>query len=109
MARINYTEEQKHEALELYEQLKNAKAVAELTGIHHQTVCRWVSISKAEKQPKASADKEINPNLLRLAGGNDLTAYVGRDITQMQPREIWDFLRLLNVKGDFKIEQTIHL
>lgn len=64
---------------------------------------------KAASANSVASTGNINPNLLRLANGNDLTAYVGRDITQMQPREIWDFLRLLNVKGDFKIEQTIHL
>lgn len=109
MARIKYTEEQKQEALDLYEQLKNAKAVAELTGIYHQTICRWASAKKAAAQKQLPANKDINPNLLRLVCGNDLTPYIGRDITQMMPREIWDFLRLLNVKGDFKIEQTIHL
>lgn len=106
---IHYTQEQKQEAIELYDQLKNLRQVAELTGIYPSTISRWVNGKNAEKQKLTKADSNINPNLLRLANGNDLTAYVGRDITQMQPREIWDFLRLLNVKGDFKIEQTIHL
>lgn len=109
MGNKKYTEEQKQEALELYEQMKSAKAVAELIGCSHLTVLQWAKKARAKNQPTQSKTGNINPNLLRLAGGNDLTAYIGRDITQMQPREIWDFLRLLNIKGDFNIVQTIHL
>lgn len=107
---VKYTEEQKHEALELYEQLKSVREVSTLTGVSIGTISRWINAKKNSAQRQGPLDgKGINPNPLRLANGNDLTAYIGRDVTQMQPREIWDFLRLLNVKGDFKIEQTIHL
>lgn len=110
MAKIKYTEEFKEEALRAYKELGSAKAAGELMGCSHFAVLQWAKkAKKAASANSVASTGNINPNLLRLANGNDLTAYVGRDITQMQPREIWDFLRLLNVKGDFKIEQTIHL
>jgi hypothetical protein len=109
MGTKRYSEEFKREALDAYKQLGSAKAAGELVGCSHFAILQWAKKAKAASVNVDDRTKDINPCLLKLANGNDLTAYIGRDITQMMPREIWDFLRLLNVKGDFKIEQTIHL
>lgn len=104
-----YTSEQKREALELYERIESSVVVAERVGCSPGSVMNWVRKARKQEQPVTDQAKDINPLLLKLANGNDLTPFVGKDITQMMPREIWEFLRLINVKGEFKIEQTIHL
>ena len=62
---------------------------------------------KANEQRKPNG--EINPLLLNMAQGNDLTPFIGKDITKMQPREIYAFLRLLNIHGTLTTTNTIEL
>lgn len=44
-----------------------------------------------------------------MADGNDLSAFVGKEICKMTPREIYKFLELLNIKGDLMVVQKIRL
>ena len=111
MAQLRYTEEFKERACVLYAELQSSKKVAAILGCSHYAVQQWVkqATKKSAPIPNNRQTDGINPLLLKMANGNDLTPFIGKDITKMQPREIWDFLRAINVKGDIIIEQRIKL
>ena len=112
----------------MYMDGKSSYAVAKEMGISHMSVQAWVKESGFETRPRNDTEKRqtlgislgepkvpkkegggINPLLLSMANGNDLSAFVGKEITKMTPREIYKFLELLNVKGRLVIEQEIIL
>lgn len=99
-----YTQDFKDKAVLMYNEIRNAKKVAEQLGVSHFAVCSWIKKANANKQTEG-----INPLLLNMAQGNDLTPFVGKDITKMQPREIYAFLRLLNIHGKITTKTTIDL
>lgn len=134
-----YTQEFKDKAVMLYLEGMNSYQVAEKMGCSHCTVQAWVKdsgfemrtpgkprkegksekggVSKAEEtiksdapsvKPNLSSDS-INPLLLSMADGNDLSAFVGKEICRMSPREIYKFLELLNIKGDLVVVQKVRL
>jgi len=100
-----YTQDFKDNAVLMYNEIRNAKKVAERLGVSHYAVQSW--IKKANQQNKPTG--EINPLLVNMAQGNDLTPFIGKDITKMQPREIYAFLRLLNIHGTLTTTNTIEL
>lgn len=99
-----YTQDFKDNAVLMYNEIRNAKKVAEQLGVSHFAVCSWIKKTNANKQTEG-----INPLLLNMAQGNDLTPFVGKDITKMQPREIYAFLRLLNIHGKITTKTIIDL
>lgn len=99
-----YTQDFKDNAVLMYKEIRNAKKVAEQLGVSHFAVCSWIKKANANKQTEG-----INPLLLNMAQGNDLTPFVGKDITKMQPREIYAFLRLLNIHGKITTKTIIDL
>lgn len=99
-----YTQDFKDNAVLMYNEIRNAKKVAERLGVSHFAVCSWIKKANANKQIEG-----INPLLLNMAQGNDLTPFVGKDITKMQPREIYAFLRLLNIHGKITTKTIINL
>ena len=99
-----YTQDFKDSAVLMYNEIRNAKKVAEQLGVSHYAVCSWIKKANANKQTEG-----INPLLLNMAQGNDLTPFVGKDITKMQPREIYAFLRLLNIHGKITTKTIIDL
>lgn len=132
MARATHSQEFKDKAVMMYMDGKSSYAVAKEMGISHMSVQAWVKESGFEIRPRSShADGTgkrqtlgvslgepkipkregggINPLLLSMANGNDLSAFVGKEITKMTPREIYKFLELLNIKGRLVIEQEIIL
>lgn len=119
MARNQFTQAQKDEAVQLYKSGLGSYTIAKRIGCSYKAVLNWVKnagipsqgrFNLQPKQPTPTPTKgEINANLLRMAGKNSLTPYVGRVITEMQPREIYDFLRLLNLQGTLTIKQTIFI
>lgn len=106
MARVNYTEEKRAEVIELLKSGFSKKEVAEKTGLSYGTIRRWCSLD-AQNKKRGYAPGEINKSLLELAGDNDLTPYIGKEITKMTVREIITFLRMLGVRGKLTIEQTL--
>ena len=108
MARISYPEEKKIEALELLNAGFTSLEVSKQMGISDNTIRRWKQINEQGKK-RGYDTSSINRSLLELAGDNDLSAYVGKEITRMSLREIITFLRLLGVKGKLTIEQTLKL
>lgn len=99
-----YIQDFKDNAVLMYKEIRNAKKVAEQLGVSHFAVCSWIKKANANKQTEG-----INPLLLNMAQGNDLTPFVGKDITKMQPREIYAFLRLLNIHGKITTKTIIDL
>jgi transposase-like protein len=108
MAAKNYPQETKQEALELLNAGFTSMEVAQQMGISDNTIRRWKQIHEQGKK-RGYDTSSINRSLLELAGDNDLSAYVGKEITRMSLREIITFLRLLGVKGKLTIEQTLKL
>lgn len=106
-SRTRYTQDFKDNAVAMYYEIRNAKKVADNLGVSHYAVQSWIKKANERKQPQATSD--INPLLLSMAQGNDLTPYIGKDITKMQPREIYAFLRLLNIHGKITTTNTIEL
>lgn len=100
-----YSQEFKDSAVRMYNEIRNAKKVADNLGVSHYAVQSW--IKKANECNKPVGD--INPLLKNMAQGNDLTPFIGKDITKMQPREIYAFLRLLNIHGTLTTTNTIEL
>lgn len=126
MAYTNYPQETKDKAVEMYIDGKTAKEVSDAIGCSLDSVLLWTKKAgfdtrwrgnsrKVQEDPimptvSCSPDKQqINPLLLSLAGENDLTPYIGKEITKMQPREIFKFLELLNIQGKLTLKQTITL
>lgn len=96
------------EALELLNAGFTSFEVAQQIGISDNTIRRWKQINEQGKK-RGYDTSSVNRSLLELAGDNDLSAYVGKEITRMSLREIITFLRLLGVKGKLTIEQTLKL
>lgn len=106
MARVDYTEEKRAEVLDLMRSGFSQKEIAETTGVSENTIRRWRNLD-AQNQKRGYAPGEINKSLLELCGDNDITPYIGKEITKMTVREIITFLRLLGVRGKLTIEQTL--
>lgn len=109
MARKKYSEEEKKAAMTLLSDGLSFSDVSNRTGIPANTLLYWSKKTAQGKKRDENACSKINPLLLQMAAGNDLTPFVGKEITRMQPREIYAFLRLLNVKGDLVTTNTIKL
>lgn len=105
MAHKHYSKQEINEALSVLRAGASVSEVAALVGASDNTVRRW----RREDMKNGITENKINPLLQQLAGSNDLSRFVGRDITTMQPREIWDFLRAINVKGTIITQQSISL
>lgn len=105
MAHKHYSKQEISEALSVLRTGATVSEVAALVGASDNTVRRW----RRRDLKNGTPEKKINPLLQQLAAGNDLSRFVGRDITTMQPREIWDFLRAINVKGTIITQQSISL
>lgn len=108
MARKGYPEEKKIEALELLNAGFTSIEVAQQMGINYNAIRRWKQLNEQGKK-RGYDTSSVNKSLLELAGDNDLSAYVGKEITRMSLREIITFLRLLGVKGKLTIEKTLKL
>lgn len=112
-----YTDDKKAEVLHLLAEGYTYKEVAELTGVSTSSIDTWKNgpARKAKRQTTRTGDNRqspatgINPLLIKMANGNDLTEFIGKDITKLQPREIFRFLGLINVKGELVISQKIKL
>lgn len=100
-----YSQEFKDSAVRMYNEIRNAKKVADNLGVSHYAVQSWIKKANEQRKPNG----EINPLLLNMAQGNNLTPFIGKDITKMQPREIYAFLRLLNIHGTLTTTNTIEL
>ena len=127
MAFRKITKEFKDSAVEMYIENQNASEVAKELGVSRESLLNWVKAAGFEVNTKprktsscqetASApqsdikneDIQINSLLLNMAQGNDLTPFVGKDITKMNPREIFKFLELLNIEGTITIKQKVRL
>lgn len=114
-----YNNDKKDEVLRLLDEGYTYKEVAELTGVSLSTIDNWKNgpARKAKREITCTGDAParqspatgINPLLIKMANGNDLTDFIGKDITKMQPREIFRFLALINVKGELVISQKIKI
>lgn len=125
MATNTYTQEFKDKAVMMYIDGKSSQDVGKELGISHMTVQAWVKKSGFETRKRGrhtdfeekqdaplsakqnvslsvpltskKTEGDINPLLLSMADGNDLSAFVGKEICKMTPREIYKFLELLNI------------
>lgn len=60
----------------------------------------FMRLAKAKEELESFLDAMLNEGFDAIgARGIILCHECHRDITTMQPREIWDFLRAINVKG----------
>lgn len=121
MGYINHAQEFIDKAVEMYIDGKTARAIGKELGCSPSSVLTWVKKSGFELReayakpttktvPKQTEkNNDINPLLLAMANGNDLSGFVGKEICKMQPREIYKFLELLNIKGELRIEQRVKL
>lgn len=129
MATNTYTQEFKDKAVMMYIDGKSSMEIGKELGVSHMSVQAWVKksgfetrkpgnhsraekiqdISKSTPLPPKKTEGDINPLLLSMADGNDLSAFVGKEICKMTPREIYKFLELLNIKGDLMVVQKIRL
>lgn len=126
MGYISYPKETKDKAVEMYIDGKAADTIAAEIGCSNKAVLTWVQNAGFETRGRGGSRKRttsinlhatnctadskgINPLLLSLAGDNDLTPYIGKEITKMQPREIFRFLELLNIQGKLTLKQTVTL
>lgn len=106
----NYTRDEIQTALDLHKEGASMRDIAKILGCGISTVHGWIKKASA---PKSDATKEqdasINKLLLNMACGNDLSKWVGRSITSLQPREIYEFLKAINLEGELKVTQTIKI
>lgn len=106
----NYKKDEIQAALDLHKEGASMRDIAKTLGCGHSTVYGWI---KKANSPKSDATKEqdapINKLLLSMACGNDLSKWVGRSITSLQPREIYEFLRAINLEGELKVTQTVRI
>lgn len=127
MGFVSYPQETKDRAVEMYIDGKSAKEVADTVGCSLQAVLTWTREAGFDVRPKGGEvkakdhattppakncqkdRKQINPLLLNLAGDNDLTPYIGKEIVKMTPREIFEFLELVGVEGEIVIKQRVKL
>jgi len=129
MAKSTYSQEFKDKAVMMYIDGKSSMEIGKELGVSHMSVQAWVkkagfetrrpgknngaeekqTVSMSAPLPPKKTDNDINPLLLSMADGNDLSAYVGKEICKMSPREIYKFLELLNIKGDLVVVQKVRL
>lgn len=111
----HYPEEMRANAVALYKECGNMSEVARVLGVSDYTVQRWLHKAgvkhyrflATEGKTTPANQGDINPLLLSMADGNDLTKWQGRDITTMQPREIYAFLKDINIHGQLFVNQKI--
>lgn len=111
----HYPKEMRDQAVELYKKCENMSQVARELGVSDYTVQRWLHKAgiknyrflALEERTTPANQGDINPLLLSMADGNDLTKWQGRDITTMQPREIYAFLKDINIHGQLFVNQKI--
>lgn len=128
MAGVSYPQEFKDKAVMMYIDGKSSADIGKELGCSHMAVQAWVKKSgfetrsrgkrtaveegntslKEQNAPKKECNG-INPLLLSMADGNDLSAFIGKEICKMSPREIYKFLELLNIKGDLMVVQRVKL
>lgn len=108
-----YTKDEIQAALDLHKEGASYREIANTLGCCIATVGDWVKKSKADSTPKAVPTQtqkvSINNLLLNMACGNDLSKWVGRSITSLSPREIYEFLKAINLQGELKVTQTIRI
>ena len=129
MAKSTYTQEFKDKAVMMYIDGKSSMEIGKELGVSHMSVQAWVKkagfetrrpgkntgveerqvVSMSAPLPPRKTDNGINPLLLSMADGNDLSSFVGKEICKMSPREIYKFLELLNIKGDLMVVQKVRL
>ena len=117
MKKKEYNNDERAEVLRLVNEGYTYKEVAELTGVSTSTIDNWKNgpARNAKLQTTRTGDNRqspatgINPLLIKMASGNDLSEFIGKDITKLQPREIFRFLGLINVKGELVISQKIKI
>jgi len=117
----NYKKDEIKAALELYKEEVSIRDIANTLGCGISTIQRWAKkaglgprqvqnkSTKVEREPTKEQDAPINKLLLNMACGNDLSKWVGRSITSLQPREIYEFLRAINLEGELKVTQTVRI
>ena len=109
-----YTQAEKQEVMRLVDEGYKYKEISEMTGVSTSTIDSW-KYGRYKKRgllitpPTQTTGSVINKYLLEMANGNDLTPYIGKDITKMMPREIYAFLRLLNLRGKLTTTSSIEL
>lgn len=114
-----YNDNEKAEVLRLLAEGYTYKEVKELTGVSLSSIDNWKNgpARKAKRETTCTGNEQarqspatgINPLLIEMANGNDLSEFVGKDITKLQPREIFMFLGLINVKGELTISKKIKI
>lgn len=117
MAKRIYKEDEIQTALALYKGGASLRDIADTLGCAVATVHYWVKKSKRQSDNKEDVptpttkeqDASINKLLLNMACGNDLSKWVGRSITSLQPREIYEFLKAINLQGELKSTQIIKI
>lgn len=106
----NYTKEEIQSALDLHKGGASMRDIAKMLGCGTSTVFGWIKKASAPKSDATKVQKErINSLLLNMARGNDLSKWVGRSITSLQPREIYEFLKAINLEGELKVTQTVKI
>lgn len=112
----NYTKDEIQTALDLHKEGMSQQSIANIIGCGIASVQRWISKASASSDnnenlpaPPTKAPEPINKLLLNMACGNDLSKWVGRSITSLQPREIYEFLKAINLQGELKSMQTIKI
>lgn len=117
----NYKKDEIHAALELYKEGASLREIAFTLGCGISTIQRWAKKAgleprhvqnrptKVEREPTKAQKEPVNNLLLNMARGNDLSKWVGRPITSLQPREIYEFLRAINLQGELTITNVVKL
>lgn len=104
-----YPKELHQRAIAMYRETGNMSAVARQLNVSDYTVQRWLHKAGIKRynflnnelpSEKIKTESTINPLLKVMAGSNDLSQWQGRDITTLTPREIYDFLRAINLQGE---------
>ncbi len=106
-----YSYDIKARAVQLYREGAPVSDIAQQLGVNRATIGKWANNAGLwRKRPREKKqDEPVNPLLLGMANGNDLSAFRGRTLLSLQPREIWDFLRALNIKGDIQCTQVMQI
>lgn len=106
-----YSKNEIQKAIDLHRGGASKSEIARTLGCGYSSVNRWIqgTSQHANAAPTEKQQEPINNLLLNMARGNDLSKWSGRPITSLSPREIYDFLKAINVKGELKVTQTISI
>ena len=114
-----YTEEMREKAYALldegYALLDEGYApreVAAKLGVAPNTIYTWKCRREAKESKLSAPEAErvaVNPLLLQLSAGNDLSKWAGREVLSLQPRELFALLRALNIEGELTLTQKVNI